>query len=237
MADDPPPRLPRPFILPEPALPYRRWYPALEHHATALGYLCFAYSHLEFGVAYLLGALIGATVDVRRAIIDATGSSISTRCDLLLKIASTRGSGYDYERWFDALDDLCTHIKTDISPKRNRYIHDRWMASDAPVLIDERAILARSQSRQPKSIPQRKISNPTVLEIWELIERAEDANADMMTLYHGWLEMCSGKLPSELPEPRRPRRTEPPPNDPAPKARAKRRRRPQPSDPSPQSDE
>ena len=151
---------------PEPAELGRFWWPSLEHHATALGYLCMCHANLEYDVNSLLEVLLGCSFDERRAIIDATGASLQTRCDLALKLAIIK---QPYDRWLAALEDTLKYIKAELCPKRNRLVHDSWAQTQStPVQFDVRANIQQSQSRMPKQISPMKMAERDLQSIWNL---------------------------------------------------------------------
>ena len=78
----------KPKIPPEPALSYRLCFPYVEHHATALGYVCISSAMLEAQVDNLISILLNCPDEARRAIVDASGESLQTRCELALKLAT-----------------------------------------------------------------------------------------------------------------------------------------------------
>jgi hypothetical protein len=76
----------------EPSLPYRLYWSGMEHHATAVGYVCFTYASLESTINRLIQFLLGSADDIRRVIVDASGNSIENRCNLALKLAACPSS-------------------------------------------------------------------------------------------------------------------------------------------------
>lgn len=185
------------IVPPEPKLPYRLCQPNLEHHATALGYVCMEFAALELSLSRLIEQMLRCSPEVRRAIIDATGLSISTRCDLLLKLASIDAPTRD---WIASLEWLAGIIKDEISPKRNRLVHDAWFGGDPPTQLDERAILKSPQSFQPKIIPAPTNPERTLESVWDLVKTIQYAQVGLGVLYSNLRARALGVPQSDIPE-------------------------------------
>lgn len=65
--------LDRPDIDSEPEIEARFWIPQIEHHATAVGYICVIYSKIEFYVDRLTSLVMGVPGEVGRAIATSSG--------------------------------------------------------------------------------------------------------------------------------------------------------------------
>lgn len=225
---------PKVVVPPEPELPYRACYPHLEHHATALGYVCINIGHMEFVLHTLLELLLRVDQNECRAVIDATGASIATRCDLIRKLASMQKPNGD---WFDAVDAVMSCIERDILPLRNRYVHDRWVHREKPILTDSRAFLKRPQSHLPKALTEVVESYPDLADVWALVEKIESATHDIATLYAAFIEPHRVKPNEAIPLRALPHRKMRPPSDLGRQAPSGKKGPPQPSDPSQQSDD
>lgn len=203
---DPPLKSPRLTIPPEPPLPYRLWFGGLEHHATALGYVCFTYANLEATINDLVEALLSCGQDARRAVVDATGNSIETRCNLILKLASIDPPSC---QWFDDLEALLTRVRSELAPERNRLIHDVWMPHiDAGKVTlrqwDQRAFLKAAQSREPKKIAPPAEPERSLESVWDLVRRIQEIDywiGMFSRTYARWKAgMRFGEFPSLPPE-------------------------------------
>lgn len=152
-------------LSPEPDLPFRIYDLNLEHHATALGYLCFEYAKLELQLGGLIEALLKCSSEARRAIVDATGTSIATRCTLIKKLAHTIPFS---DEWRDLLSDVLDKITNQIAPIRNRLVHDIWLDGQ-PKQLDFRIFERREEPRSPKTLTPVKDVKRELIFIWELV--------------------------------------------------------------------
>ena len=187
-------------VPPEPFTGYRRCYPTHEHHATALGYLCFEMASMENCLRYFFRTLLECTDETARSIFDATGVSLTGRCDLVLKVAVEKKPS---EEWFDQLEKVLNHIKNAISPKRNRFVHDMWPVSgDEKVFtVDDRSFLQRQQSRASKTISNPVWNDVSLGEMWSLVRQISHATADLLLLYANRIEALHLGWPQPLREP------------------------------------
>jgi len=160
-----------PFPLPpEPPMPYRIVWPDLEHHATALGYLCMAFANLEQNMGLLLERLLNCSIEARRSIVEASGQSITARCDLLLRLASINPFSRE---WYEDTDVVLSEIKN-ISPQRNRLVHDPWGSQGygtTPQQTDWRIKLHKPRSREPQQLTEPVVTERSLESIWKLSER------------------------------------------------------------------
>lgn len=159
----------------EPPLSNRLRVPALEHHATALGYICIAFAQLELVANELITRLLQCSQEASRAVVDATGASIPTRLDLLLKLARLQPLG---EPSFVSLEAVVNVIKNDICPLRNRLIHDAWLRNE-PTQWDRRSSLKRESPREPKVLSRSLEADRSIESLWDLHELISVATADL----------------------------------------------------------
>jgi hypothetical protein len=188
-------------IPPEPDLPCRTWYPELEHHATALGYVCFTYSSLELAINQYVETLLPCSHDARRAIVDASGVTLATRCELVLKLASLRDPP---AIWFCDLEALLKRVRDELAPERNRLIHDVWLSGGGDIKQwDQRAFLRRAQAGEPKRIAPSAAPERSLPVIWDLVRRIQEVNVHLLMVWFTFLEWQeTGRSPeaSELPD-------------------------------------
>jgi len=188
---------PIPEIPPEPKLPYRLWWPALEHHATALGYICMNYAALEQQINDFIESALGCSRDQRRAIVDASGSRLEDRCELLKKLLVLRCPSPEF---YSDVEGLLKPIGNEISAPRNRLIHDPWIQGETVRQWD-----FRSKIRQPQAGEDRALTPPDEPErslesLWSLVQRIQETSVwiSMMRMkYTMW--RVTGSVP-ELPE-------------------------------------
>lgn len=214
---------PWPVIPPEPKLPYRLWFGGMEHHATALGYICFTYAILEGVVNRHIEFAVPCLPDARRVIVDASGTSLENRCNLLIKLCSLRNPG---RQWFDDFEALLNRVKNELAPERNRLVHDEWVAGPTIRQWDQRTFLRQPQARKPKTIAPPAEPERSLESLWDLVRRIQEVSVwlgRMSIDYAMWLQ--TGQLPKS-PRPPTPER-----KDSAPKARsqgAKKAKKPRP---------
>lgn len=156
----------KPEVPPEPEVADRYWLPQVEHHATAIGYICIALATVEFEVDRLIQTLLGCPEPIARAICTKTGS-LENRLELLRHIASEGSPAGDWPaRLNHELKELSEALK-----ERNRVVHDTWIEAEEPTQIDRRSRMGRSKDKPigeklpPRSVP-RKLED-----LWSLQRR------------------------------------------------------------------
>ena len=116
-----------------------------EAHCLALGRLCVAWATVDRQLNDLMGALIGCS-PAATASITSTADGVSARCDILARLAYENPVSEDWPELFGKLVQRVTQL----SAKRNRYVHDYWAFTKGTLVrMDRRASAKRPQSRQP----------------------------------------------------------------------------------------
>lgn len=188
----------KPEIPEEPKLSYRMWWPGLEHHATAIGYICMTYASLEFSINRMIEYALRCSPDQRRAIVDASGARLETRCILLLKLVNINQPSHQF---FQDLEETLNCISGEIAPLRNRLIHDPWVMGETVRQWDLRSKLTQADVGAPKSIAPPKEPERSLETVWQLIRLIQMADSSVSLLsafYAQWTQ--TGQLP-EYPEP------------------------------------
>lgn len=182
-------------IPPHPDIP-RTVIPALEHHATALGYICFAWANLESSVNKAIETLIGCSNDVRRVLVDGMGASIGPRCEIILKLASMNPASKD---WIDDLSWVINNIRDGVGPKRNRLVHDGWMISPdgPPTQRDERTKLHKEAAYAATKIRKPQLAERQLDEMWDLERQITRAAVDLHYLTRDHAIWCEQGLTPE----------------------------------------
>jgi hypothetical protein len=184
----------RPEIPPEPQLPYRLWFGGLEHHATALGYVCMTYANLEANINHLIQDLLQCSQEARRAIVDAAGATIRNRCQLVLKLARIHAPS---DQWFEDLTDLLKRVEGDLAEDRNRLVHDRWLPGPVVKQINAKIYIRTPQAGKPKSLtPQEQPDRPLEF-VWDLVRRIQEVDVFLTHLAMGFSQW---KQTAQLPE-------------------------------------
>lgn len=184
-------------IPPEPKLPYRLHFSGLEHHATALGYICITFANLEFTLDTFLTSALKLSDDEARAIIKATGK-FENRCTLLIELIYANCKD---KEWAEALEEFINqNIKADIAPERNRLIHDAWIAGSPPKQWLLQAKLGRPNAGDKKQILPKKEIKRELATMWDLVRRVQICDASLSqfsAFYSLWWQQ--GR-PLELPQ-------------------------------------
>lgn len=146
--------------------------PRLNDHAQAIGYLCFMYNGLEANVNNLLGILAPLP--------DEELECFTNQFDLLKKLPTLKALAFKRkpsQLWFDDIELMSWAISAYIIPKRNRYVHDIWIApAEGVIRRHERTRIDKPQSRQePKLTTFEYIPTPPE-EIWQLVGETRDVS-------------------------------------------------------------
>jgi len=158
--------------------------PQFEEHATAIGYICLYWAHLEQVLNAMLELLIPMhDRDVSRC--------LTSNIDFREKIQVAIGLGYmrkAREDWFDALQKQLNYIDNDLRPERNRTIHDTWDWRGPEIIRRQYATkLSRPQARQPQVLTV-EIAKPVPIgELWGLAFKIFDASSELSALNNEYL--------------------------------------------------
>lgn len=133
-----------------------------DRYLLALGRLCATWAILDREINALLSAILKIT-DAQAACIATEMNDAAPRCRLLKTLSHTIPAP---KEWKTALSDLTNVIMNDLSPSRNRYIHDQFGMSDENIVkFDRRVKLVKPQSFS---------------EITLQFDQPEDVNADLV---------------------------------------------------------
>lgn len=188
----------------EPDLDSRIVIPDFEHYATAIGYVCFAWSNMEWTVDQFIGSVLDCSHEQRRCISTSAGL-LPGRCRLLIQLLYTRPPNQTAPNdggpvWIDATERLLNHIANSLAPKRNRLVHDRWWMYPSARQIDTTARLGRPASRSPKAVLPESEAQKTLQGIWNL--QSEIYKCDTMLsveMAHYWTSLSKRRdaVPSQ----------------------------------------
>lgn len=182
------PFLPSPFSG-DPKPRARIFHGALDHHATALGYLCFEHALLDLRSLEALTTFLGCSQDAGRAIMMACGQTLRGKFELVKSLASLNPVDQD---WYECLESWISHSNK-ISEVRNRLIHDVWGPGGGAVIqYDIRALLRKEKSRSPKQIKKITKDARDLDDIWELIREIKETNLHLGDLILEWSEWRKG---------------------------------------------
>jgi hypothetical protein len=153
--------------------------PTLNDHATAIGYLCFMYNGLEVRVDNLLGTLAGLQ--------DSDLECFTNQFDLLKKLPTLKALAFQKkpsQLWFDDIELMSWATSSHIIPKRNRFVHDIWLAqSSGAIRRHQRIKIGKPQSHQPASLTTYEHIPTTADEIWQLVQETKDVSNILRHLY------------------------------------------------------
>lgn len=141
----------------------------LSEEATALGFYCIAYSRLEYTLNVLIEELLGCDDEIRRMIVEACGSRVEVRTELIRRLATKHVKDQDVVK---ALNNVLAFLKSKLSPVRNRLIHDFWPLDQSEEgggrkgQIDDRIFRKKQQSRQSPSLTPGTFVPRPAKEIW-----------------------------------------------------------------------
>ena len=183
----------------EPEIPFRIVDADLEHHATALGYLCMSFAHLELQIDLFIGHLLDTSNEQRRCVVGAAGA-VASRCILLTQLASLTPQNDAWEEhWFNCVVDVLdgTHK---LCEQRNRLVHDPWL-SGTPVQLNFRPKLRKAQAGKQSSLVAPVQSERSLEAMWDLVGKIEHASHELNYLLTAHLSRDAEERDS-LPPPR-----------------------------------
>jgi hypothetical protein len=180
---------------PEPDMPYRNVRPELEQHATAIGYVCFAWADLETEVDLFIETALGCTEDAARAVNSATGQ-FSHRCLLLYQIVSEKPPSSE---WLASFEQIYKEMTEELASARNRLIHDAWTARPEPRQTDYSAHFGKPEAGAPKALLPIRENARTVEWLWQLERRIKRAAARLSLAREDYLLWRETGPPPEHP--------------------------------------
>ena len=146
--------------------------PTLNDHAAGIGYLCIMYNGLEVRVDAILGALSGLA--------DEPLGCFTTQFDLKKKLLTLKALAFQNKPsalWYDDIKLMCWATESYIIPKRNRFVHDIWLALPSGALRRyERIRIEPLQARQEPQLTTFEDISTTADEIWALVHETKDVS-------------------------------------------------------------
>lgn len=121
----------------------------LEATQRALGEVCMVWAALDRLLDHILMAMLDLG-EHQTAIITTTIREIPPRCTMIERLLITFEFDDD---WSDWLSSIMVLLRDDLGPKRNRYVHDRWLVDASGMTkIDRQVKTPKPQSRQKRQI-------------------------------------------------------------------------------------
>ena len=152
---------------------YRLSFNGFDGHATAIGYTCITWSILETEIDELTSILCGIqpNTDESRSI---TGNvDIRDKINICLALGFIRKPD---DEWFcDLQFTLQTFVDNDLRNRRNRFIHDRWIAGHSSVIKRQEAAKIRKPQANQLVLETFKETDVSADEIWKLVEDIQTA--------------------------------------------------------------
>lgn len=186
----------KPTIPDEPDLPYRLYFPDIEHHATAVGYICFTYAILESTADQFIRWTLDCNDDATRVVLDAAGK-FENRCTLLIKLIYATCPD---KAWDSAVEEFVnSRIKNDIMRRRHRFVHDEWILGETPKQWISQVKLGKAHAGAYKSILPKEEKSRELEELWRLVRDIQEATvilSQCSSFYALWRQR---KRPLSLP--------------------------------------
>ena len=153
--------------------------PQFEEHATAIGYICLYWAHLE--------QVLNATLELLIPMQDREVSRcLTSNVDFRDKIQIAITLGYKRKQrddWFEYLQKHLNYIDGELRSERNRTIHDTWDWSGPEMIRRQYATkLGKPQSRQPQILTIEHPKTVPVEELWTLAYKIFDASSELSLL-------------------------------------------------------
>lgn len=162
--------------------PQRIDNPKLNDHATAIGYLCFMYNGLEARVNNLLGILAPLK--------DEELECFTNQTDLKKKLPTLKALAFKNKPskiWYEDIELMCWAVASQIIPKRNRFVHDIWLApAEGAVRRYERIRIGKDQSWEEARLTTHEHIPTDANEIWTLVQETKDVSNILRHLYSAY---------------------------------------------------
>jgi hypothetical protein len=200
----------------------------LDPFALGVGRLCHAWADLERGLAGLFAFTAGMVSPPYWPMIDC----ISTR-DLVtaIKVGAISVASDAAERdWADEVVSLMDYVDNELRPRRNRYVHDHWIADPRRGVMQSSRTprLVKAGAFQRRRVQTYNVTPGDLTALRSIVQEVR-AQTDWIWELAGWQDIPrEGREPMPLAE--RPQRQFPRPQQetPNPKAKQPRTRSPPP---------
>lgn len=115
----------------------------------SLGRLCVTWAYLDRLLNDGIRAYLGCT-PAQAAIIGTEADGVASRCKILCNLAYESSPSSD---WCDEYVKILRDIQGNLSPMRNRYVHDHWKLTAGTLeKLDRRVSTKKGQSFQPPTL-------------------------------------------------------------------------------------
>lgn len=120
-------------------------------HCLALGRLCVAWAELNRNITNLTSVLIGRGPEVTACIFPGS-ENMKPRCETVKKLVALNPPG-ETDEWREGLTSLMNHVLNNLAPRRNRYVHDEWLAgADSASRYDASARVEKEHASRERGV-------------------------------------------------------------------------------------
>lgn len=174
---------------------YRLSFGGFDDHASAIGYVCITWSILEAHVNQMVAYLCGIQPGTDES------RTLTNNIDFRRKLEIIQTMGFlkkpNDEWWADTRWLTASHIDNDLRNRRNRFVHDVWIA-------DEEGWIKRQErtafQKQPEIKLETFVDKPVVAdEIWQLAGDLQAASVAMQIQAVSLLGLVSSQRRQMLP--------------------------------------
>lgn len=161
-----------------------------QSHAEAIGFVCMDWTGLELLVDTILAHQLGLELFGAEPHIVCVNSGFGDKLSMIKALAVTK---HNDPKWVEDFVTLVNTIDQEIRPRRNRVVHDAWLAgSDGKVYRAQGFTrVKRTQAHQPLSLHAEERTEMTATEIQQIsvdITKAAHHLFTLMTSWPGWTD-------------------------------------------------
>lgn len=179
-------------IPPEPEIVDRYCLPVIEHHATAIGYICITFAAVEFEIDEMIRDALNCSDAIKRAVASNAGrleNRVKILRHCLLSEAHPDLVMGNFAKLVVRLE-RCVKL-------RNRVVHDCWINRDTPMQINQTAAIGKSSSFGRESSLDAKIIERPLQDLWKLHKNLLDLQAQLTVFRSLFATFRSRELPQQ----------------------------------------
>lgn len=170
----------------------------MEDYASAVGLLVIYWATLENCLIDVTQSLLDCDDESAHSITSTIDKAVG-RAMLIKRLCHRKSSPSD--EWRDCLSGFCDRIANDLSPLRNRFVHDEWFPTVRGIIKRDRKLkIQKAASRQPSSLVFSATQEVDITEIYVLTDAIVKTMVYMQFLgsdYRRWKH--EGRVP-HIPE-------------------------------------
>lgn len=164
-------------VPPEPEIANRFVLPDIEHHATAIGYICITFAAVEFEIDEMIRDALSCSSIVKRAVVTSAGR-LENRVTILRHCLLDEGQPVELMTEFGKM----TIRLKELIKQRNRVVHDCWINAPAPTQINQTAAIGKSGSFAQQGPLEPRIIKRSLKDLWRLHNELHTLQAQL-TVY------------------------------------------------------